>query len=93
MPTPGDGQVESYRRVVNGKVVEVNAYAKKSTSTTQAAIAARKLPGRPQMAAKPGSYASGRDLPGQQSVELPPPPPPPMPFGHQSPPSHQQPQA
>lgn len=75
MPSPGDGQVEGYDRVVNGKVVKVNAYAKKSTTTTNAAIAARKMPGRPQVAAQPGSYSSGRDLPGHPAIPLPQPPP------------------
>lgn len=58
------GEVKAYQRVVNGKVVQVNAYAKKSTPSTDAAVSARSLPGRPQIAAKPGSYSGGRDIPG-----------------------------
>lgn len=67
----GDGRVESYERVVNGKVVKVNGYAQTATSTTNAAVVARKRPGRPRMAAQPGSYASGRDIPGVQARPLP----------------------
>jgi hypothetical protein len=77
---PGDGQVEGYQRVVNGKVVKVNAYGKSPSTSTRAAVAARKRPGRPQIAAQPGTYASGRDLPGVKAKALPPPPPPPQPF-------------
>ena len=79
MPAPGaqgdqgDGRVEAYHRVVNGKVVKVNAYAKRSTTTTRAAQAVRRVPGRPRIAAQPGSYTSGRDIPGAKAVILPPP--------------------
>jgi hypothetical protein len=76
MPAP-DGQVDAYERVVNGKVIKVNAYAKKATTTTHAALDARKVPGRPRIAAQPGSYSSGRDLPGRPAIALPPAPPPP----------------
>lgn len=65
---PPDGTVDAYERVVNGKVIKVNAYAKKKTSTTTAAASARAVPGRPRLMAKPGSYASGRDIPGQRAV-------------------------
>lgn len=77
-PKPADsaGQVEGYQRVVNGKVIKVNAYAKKSTVATRAAASVRKRPGRPRIAAQPGSYSSGRDLPGVKAVSLPPEPPP-----------------
>lgn len=74
MPAP-DGQVDAYQRVVNGKVVKVNAYSQRSTTTTRAAAAVRRLPGRPRIAASPGSYTSGRDLPGMQAQALPPEPP------------------
>lgn len=79
-PQPGqqkpeqDGQVDSYTRVVNGKVVKVNAYGKKSTTSTRAAKKARMVPGRPRIMAQPGSYTSGRDIPGQKAVSLPPEP-------------------
>lgn len=63
-PQPSDGKVEGYERIVNGKVVKVQAYAKKPTTSTTAAAAVRRLPGRPRVAAQPGSYSSGRDLPG-----------------------------
>ncbi len=63
-----DGQVDAYERVVNGKVIKVNAYAKKGTTTTTAAARARKIPGRPRIAAKPGSYSSGRDIVGMRAV-------------------------
>lgn len=77
-PSPhGDGQVQGYQRVVNGKVIHVNSYGKQPSTSTRAATAARKVPGRPQIAAQPGTYASGRDLPGVQAKPLPPPPPPP----------------
>jgi hypothetical protein len=59
-----DGQVEGYQRIVNGKVVNVSAYAKKPSASTQALQRSWLLPGRPRMAAKPGSYSSGRDIPG-----------------------------
>jgi hypothetical protein len=75
----GDGEVEGYSRVVNGKVVKVNAYAKKSTTTTSAAKKARLVPGRPRIMATPGSYSSGRDIPDQKAIvhhEIPAPPPP-----------------
>jgi hypothetical protein len=75
MPSPGDGQVEGYDRVVNGKVIKVNAYAKRSTTATRAAAAVRRLPGRPRIAAQPGSYTSGRDIPGVRAKSLPPEPP------------------
>lgn len=75
MPSPGDGQVEGYERVVNGKVVKVNSYGKNPSVATRAASTARKRPGRPRMAAQPGTYASGRDLPGVKAVSLPPEPP------------------
>ncbi len=55
----------AYERVVNGKVIKVNGYGDTSTTTTTAAKTAQKLPGRPRMAAQPGSYSSGRDIPGQ----------------------------
>lgn len=71
MARPSDGQVEGYERVVNGKVIRVNAYAKKATSTTSAAVAARRRPGRPRIAAQPGSYASGRDIPGVRPRVMP----------------------
>lgn len=75
-----DSSVDGYTRVVNGKVVRVNAYAKKPTSSTRAAKAARKMPGRPQMAASPGTFSGGRDIPGQTFVvpKEPPPVPPTM---------------
>lgn len=73
-----DAQVDGYTRVVNGKVVRVNAYAKKETSSTKAAKAVRKRPGRPQMAGQPGTYAGGRDIPGQKFVVPRTPPPQPM---------------
>lgn len=60
---PSDGKVEGYSRVVNGKVVQVTGYAKKATASTSAAKTARALPGRPRMAAQPGSYTHGRDIP------------------------------
>ena len=72
---------KAYQRVVNGKVVEVNAYASESTTTTSAARRVRALPGRPRMAAQPGSYASGRDLPGQKARKRPQPPRPEQPNG------------
>lgn len=72
---PKDTQVDGYTRVVNGKVVRVNAYAKKETSSTKAAKSARKRPGRPQMAGQPGTYAGGRDIPGQKYVVPRTPPP------------------
>lgn len=82
-----DGQVDSYQRIVNGKVVRVSAYGKKSTTTTRAAKKARMLPGRPRMMAQPGSYSSGRDIPGQKAVSLPEPKVPPnVQFGKQPPP-------
>lgn len=74
VPASSDGQVEAYQRVVNGKVITVNAYAKKPTTTTHAAVAARAIPGRPRVAAQPGSYTSGRDLPGHKAINLPPAP-------------------
>lgn len=67
MPLPEQnpsGRVEGYQRVVNGKVIQVMGYAKKSTGTTTAAKAARAIPGRPRIQAQPGSYSSGRDIPG-----------------------------
>jgi hypothetical protein len=59
-----DGQVEGYQRVVNGKVVNVAAYAKKPSASTQALQRSWQIPGRPRMQAKPGSYSGGRDIPG-----------------------------
>lgn len=70
-PKPSDGKVDSYQRVVNGKVVKVNAYSQKDTTTTSAAKKARLLPGRPRIMAQPGTYSSGRDIPGQKAVSKP----------------------
>ena len=78
-PQQHDGNVDSYQRVVNGKVVSVNSYAKRSSASTTAAKAVRKIPGRPRMAANPGTYSSGRDLPGVQAHPLPPQPAPQIP--------------
>lgn len=64
---PDDGQVDSYSRVVNGKVIRVNAYAKKPSLATSAVKRARAIPGRPRIMAQPGSYSSGRDIPGQKA--------------------------
>lgn len=66
-----DGQVDSYQRVVNGKVIKVNSYAKKNNATTSAAKKARMRPGRPRIMAQPGSYSSGRDIPGMRAVASP----------------------
>lgn len=63
---------KAYQRIVNGKVVQVNAYAGQATTTTTAAKAAREIPGRPRVAAQPGSFSSGRDLPGQKAKRKPP---------------------
>lgn len=65
-----DGSVESYERIVNGKVVKVNGFKRKDTSTSRAVGAARMIPGRPRMAGKPGSYAGGRDIPGVLPVTV-----------------------
>lgn len=62
--------VDAYSRVVNGKVVKVNAYGKDKSTTTTALQNAWKKPGRPQMQATPGTYASGRDIPGQKPKSL-----------------------
>ena len=60
-----DGQVAGYERIVNGKVVRVNAYAKEKTSPASSVQArALAMPGRPRYAAQQGTYASGRQLPG-----------------------------
>lgn len=72
---PSDGNVDTYQRVVNGKVVTVNSYAKKSSTSTNAAKKVRLLPGRPRMVGQPGTYVSGRDIPGVKAAPLPPPPP------------------
>lgn len=74
-PPKPDGEVEGYERVVNGKVVKVNAYGKKATSTTKALTKARLMPGRPRMAGKPGTFSGGRDIPGQKFVVPREPPP------------------
>lgn len=67
-----DGQVAGYERIVNGKVVRVNGYAKDKTSPASSVQArALAMPGRPRYAAQQGTYASGRQLPG---VEVPPKP-------------------
>jgi hypothetical protein len=64
-----DGQVEGYERVVNGKVVVVNGYAKGKTSpAVDVQSRALAMPGRPRLNARPGTYASGRQVPG---VEMP----------------------
>lgn len=63
-PKVPDTQVDAYERIVNGKVVKVNAYGKKPSASTKAATEVRKLPGRPRMAGTPGTYSSGRDIPG-----------------------------
>lgn len=68
---PSDGQTKAYQRVVNGKVVKVNSYGSKPTTSTAAAKKARLIPGRPRMAAQPGTYTHGRDIPGQKAVSLP----------------------
>ncbi len=65
---PSDGQVNSYERVVNGKVVKVNAYAKQASPNAGVMSRAMKKPGRPRIMAKPGSYSGGRDVPGQSSI-------------------------
>lgn len=62
-PVP-DSEVNSYERVVNGKVVKVNAYAKRPSPNAGAMSRALKRPGRPRIMAKPGSYSGGRDVPG-----------------------------
>lgn len=67
-PQASDGQVNSYERVVNGKVVKVNAYAKKASPNAGVMNRAMKKPGRPRIMAKPGSYSGGRDVPGQHPV-------------------------
>lgn len=68
-PQPqSDGQVSGYDRVVNGKVIKVNAYAKKASPNAGAATRALKIPGRPRMQATPGSYSGGRDIPGQHPI-------------------------
>lgn len=72
---PSDGNVDTYQRIVNGKVVTVNSYAKKASTSTSAAKKVRLLPGRPRIAAQPGTYASGRDIPGVKAAPLPPAPP------------------
>lgn len=68
---PEDGEVDSYSRVVNGKTIKVNAYAKKSSTTTSAAKKVRMRPGRPRMMGQPGSYSSGRDIPGMKALPKP----------------------
>lgn len=67
-----DGHVEGYERVVNGKIVVVNGYAKDKTSP-QSSVQAKALaaPGRPRINAKQGTYASGRQIPGIFSVPKP----------------------
>lgn len=60
---PSDGKVEGYQRIVNGKVVQVTGYAKRATPSSNAAKSVRRLPGRPRMAASPGTFSGGRDLP------------------------------
>lgn len=65
---PSDGRVNSYERVVNGKVVKVNAYAKQASPNAGVLSRALKKPGRPRIMAKPGSYSGGRDVPGQSPV-------------------------
>lgn len=72
---PSDGKVEAYTRVVNGKVVKVNGYGSKPSTSTKAASKVRMRPGRPRMMGTPGTYASGRDLPGVKAFKTPPPPP------------------
>lgn len=64
---PSDGQVEGYQRVVNGRVVQVAAYAK-GGSTNSVVKKARELPGRPRIKAQPGTFASGRSIPGVKAM-------------------------
>lgn len=72
---PSDGKVDSYTRVVNGKVVKVNGYGSKASTSTTAAKKVRMLPGRPRMMGQPGTYSSGRDIPGVMAKPTPPLPP------------------
>lgn len=65
---PPDTTVDAYERIVNGQVVKVSAYGKKPSASTTAAVEVRKLPGRPRMMATPGTYSSGRDLPGVKAA-------------------------
>lgn len=66
MPAPekSDGKVDGYTRIVNGKSVQVGGYKQANAKDSEAVTAARALPGRPQMAAKPGTFSRGRSLPG-----------------------------
>lgn len=61
-------EVTGYHRIVNGKVVQVAAYAKKGTPSTTALAASWRAPGRPQMQATPGSFSGGRDIPGHPAL-------------------------
>jgi hypothetical protein len=76
-----DGQVEGYERVVNGKVVVVNGYAKSKTSpAVDVQSRALAMPGRPRLNARPGTYASGRQVPGVEMPMPTKPTPPPVPM-------------
>jgi hypothetical protein len=72
---PSDGKVDAYTRVVNGKIVKVNGYGTKPSTSTKAAQKVRMRPGRPRMMGTPGTYTSGRDLPRVRAFKPAPPPP------------------